>query len=281
MKMSQIAKKVEARATLDRLVVTERQLQQLQQIADMATHRRKPSSRRKQTALRGGITALFSGASGTGKTSIINLILRFYDPNEGCIRIDGHDLRTVTQTSLRSQIAVVLQDSFLFNGSILENIRYACPDAGMERVQRAATAAHAAEFIDEFADGYDTEIGERGVKLSGGQKQRLAIARAILADRRILILDEATSMVDSQGEYLIKKALDELMRDRTTFVIAHRLSTVKHADKILVLTDGRIVESGTHDELMARDSVYADMYGAQFRLDRELLPDDIEETAAP
>ena len=170
---------------------------------------------------------------------------------------------------MRRQIAVVLQDPFLFSGSILDNIRYACPEAGEAQVVAAAEAANAHDFILELPKGYDTEIGERGVKLSGGQKQRIAIARALLADRRILILDEATSMIDSQAEYLIQKALEELMKNRTTFVIAHRLSTVKHADHILVLRDGRVVEAGDHDALIKRGEVYAEMYRAQFRLDRE------------
>ena len=209
------------------------------------------------------------GPSGTGKTSIVNLIPRFYDPVQGRILIDGHDLRDVTQSSLRRQIAVILQDPFLFNGTVLDNIRYACPGTDQEHVTRAAEAANAHEFIQDLPKGYETEIGERGVKLSGGQKQRIAIARALLADRRILIMDEATSMIDSHAEYLIQEALQKLMKNRTTFVIAHRLSTVKHADKILVLQEGRIVEAGDHDSLISRDEVYAEMYRAQFRLDRE------------
>ena len=217
----------------------------------------------------GEIIALV-GPSGTGKTSIVNMIPRFYDPVTGRILIDGHDLRDVTQASLRSQIAVVLQDPFLFNGTILDNIRYACPGADEAQVVKAAEAANAHEFILELSKGYETEIGERGVKLSGGQKQRVAIARALLADRRILILDEATSMIDSHAEYLIQKALAKLMKNRTTFVIAHRLSTVKHADKILVIKEGRIVEAGDHDALISRDDVYAEMYRAQFRLDQEV-----------
>ncbi len=216
----------------------------------------------------GDIIALV-GPSGTGKTSLINLIPRFYDPVQGRITIDGHDLRDVTQASLRQQIAVVLQDAFLFNGTVIENIRYACPSASDEQVRVAAEAANADEYILELPKGYDSLIGERGVKLSGGQKQRLAIARALLADRRILILDEATSMIDSRAEYLIQKALLRLMKGRTTFVIAHRLSTIKHATKILVIVDGRIVEQGTHQDLIDKKGHYTRMYQDQFRLDRE------------
>ena len=219
-------------------------------------------------AFPGEIIALV-GPSGTGKTSIINLLLRFYDPTEGAIMLDGHDIKKVTQASLRSQIAVVLQDPFLFNGTILDNIRYACPNANLEQVVDAAKAANAAEFIDDLECGYETQIGERGVKLSGGQKQRLAIARALLTERKILILDEATSMIDSHSEYLIKNALDRLMQNRTTFIIAHRLSTIKHADNILVLNHHSIVESGTHNELMALEGKYTEMVQDQFRLDRE------------
>jgi ATP-binding cassette, subfamily B, bacterial MsbA len=209
------------------------------------------------------------GRSGAGKTSFVNLIPRFYDPTSGAVHIDGHDLRTVTQTSLRAQIGVVLQDPFLFNGTVSENIRYAQPDATPEQIRTAAEAANAHEFIAELPDTYDTQIGERGVKLSGGQKQRISIARAVLADRRILILDEATSMIDSHSEILIQNALEHLMRDRTTFVIAHRLSTVRRADLILVLEQGQVCERGTHDELMAKAGVYAEMYHAQFPVEEE------------
>ncbi|MBT7302593.1 MAG: ABC transporter ATP-binding protein, partial [Victivallales bacterium] len=209
------------------------------------------------------------GRSGAGKTSFVNLIPRFYDPTSGSVHIDGYDLRTVTQTSLRAQIGVVLQDPFLFNGTVSENIRYARPDATAEQIQAAAEAANAHEFVAELPEGYDTQIGERGIKLSGGQKQRISIARAVLADRRILILDEATSMIDSHSEILIQNALEHLMRDRTTFVIAHRLSTVRRADLILVLEQGQICERGSHDELMAKAGVYAEMYRAQFPVEEE------------
>ncbi|HUS81025.1 MAG TPA: ATP-binding cassette domain-containing protein, partial [Armatimonadota bacterium] len=213
----------------------------------------------------GQVVALL-GATGSGKSSVINLIPRFYDPLEGRVLIDGVDIHDVTLRSLRSQVAIVLQETFLFNASVTENIRYGRLDATDEEIQQAAIAAYAAEFIDPLPEGYDTIIGERGVKLSGGQRQRIAIARALLADPRILILDEATSLVDTEAEQLIQKALDALRRDRTTFVIAHRLSTIRDADKIVVLDDGRIVEEDRHDRLMAADGLYAEMYNRQFRL---------------
>lgn len=217
----------------------------------------------------GQIVALV-GKSGAGKTSIVNLIPRFYDPIEGSILVDGIDVRTVKQQSLRSQIGIVLQDTFLFNGTIRDNILYGRLAATEDEMIEAAKAAHAHDFIMDMSDGYDTEIGERGVKLSGGQKQQMAIARAILADPRILILDEATSAVDSESEYLIHRAMDRMMQGRTTFVIAHRLSTIKHADIIITLEDGRIVEVGNHKTLIEKEGAYSQMYAAQYRLDAEL-----------
>jgi subfamily B ATP-binding cassette protein MsbA len=217
----------------------------------------------------GQIVALV-GRSGAGKTSIVNLISRFYDPIEGRVLVDGIDVRTVTQQSLRSQIGIVLQDTFLFNGTIRENLLYGRLDATESEMIEAAEAAHAHEFIAEMPNGYDTEVGERGIKLSGGQKQRMAIARAILANPRILILDEATSSVDSESEYYIHRAMDRLMEGRTTFVIAHRLSTVKHADVIVTLEGGRIIEVGDHQSLIEREGAYSQMYAAQYRLDSEL-----------
>jgi len=217
----------------------------------------------------GQIVALV-GRSGAGKTSIVNLIPRFYDPSAGRILIDGFDVKYVTQESLRRQVAMVLQDTFLFNGTVRENIRYGRLDATDEEIIEAANAANAAEFIDEMPAGYETEIGERGIKLSGGQKQRLAIARAILADPRILILDEATSSVDSESEYLIHRAMDTLMEGRTTFVIAHRLSTVKHANQIITLEKGCVAEIGDHKTLVDNEGVYSQMYAMQFRLDEEI-----------
>jgi ABC-type multidrug transport system fused ATPase/permease subunit len=206
------------------------------------------------------------GPSGAGKTSIANLICRFYDPNKGRITIDGHDLRRVKLSALRQQVAVVLQDSFLFNNNVAENLLYGKPDATREELTQAAKAANAHEFIMQLPQGYDTEIGERGVKLSGGQKQRLALARAILADPRILILDEATSSVDAEAEFLIQQALERVLEGRTSLVIAHRLSTVRNADKIIVLDQGRIVETGRHDELMQHGGLYSQLYRRQMAI---------------
>jgi ABC-type multidrug transport system fused ATPase/permease subunit len=204
------------------------------------------------------------GRSGAGKTTIINLIPRFYDPTRGQILIDGMDIREVQQESLREQIAMVLQDTFLFNGTIRENILYGRPDATDEEMIAAAKMANAHEFITSFPGGYEQEVGERGIKLSGGQKQRISIARAILADPRILILDEATSSVDTESEILIQEAMERLMRSRTTFVIAHRLSTVKNADKIVALDHGRVAEIGNHEALLDHGGIYAEMYELQF-----------------
>jgi len=216
------------------------------------------------------------GRSGAGKTSIINLIPRFYDPDEGRVVVDGRDVRGVTQASLRQQTGMVLQDTFLFNDTVAGNIRYGRLDASDDEVITAARAANAHEFITEdLSEGYQTQIGERGVKLSGGQKQRLAIARALLADPRILILDEATSSVDTEAEREIQAALEGLMRNRTTFVIAHRLSTVRNADQIVVLENGAIVERGRHEELMALNGLYREMY------DRQFLFDEPEATPPP
>jgi ABC-type multidrug transport system fused ATPase/permease subunit len=206
------------------------------------------------------------GPSGAGKTSIANLICRFYDPNQGQITIDGNDLRRIKLSSLRQQVAVVLQDSFLFNNSVVENLLYGKPDADREEIIEAAQAANAHEFIMQLPEGYDTEIGERGVKLSGGQKQRLALARAILADPSILILDEATSSVDAEAEFLIQQALERVLKDRTSLVIAHRLSTVRNADKIIVLDQGRIVETGKHEELLQREGLYGQLYRRQMTI---------------
>ncbi|HRK89850.1 MAG TPA: ABC transporter ATP-binding protein [Anaerolineales bacterium] len=203
------------------------------------------------------------GPTGSGKTSLINLIPRFYDVTDGAVLIDGHDVRDVELTSLRRQIGIVLQTSLLFSDTIKANIAYGRPDATDEEVFAAAKAAQAHEFIESFTKGYETIVGERGVTLSGGQRQRVAIARALLMDPRILILDDSLSSVDTQTEKLIQSALDVLMEGRTTFVIAHRLSTVRRADVILVMDKGRIVEQGTHDELLARGGLYKEIHDLQ------------------
>jgi ATP-binding cassette subfamily B protein len=214
-----------------------------------------------------GQTVALLGATGSGKTSIINLLPRFYDPTEGRITIDGFDLREVTLDSLRSQIGNVLQETTLFSGTLRENIAYGRPDAPEEEIIEAARAAAAHEFITSFPQGYDTPVGERGVTLSGGQKQRIAIARALLVDPRILILDDSTSSVDLSTEWKIQAALARLLKGRTSFVIAQRVSTVMNADQILVLDKGEIVARGTHEELIEDSPIYAEIYSSQLMAD--------------
>jgi ATP-binding cassette subfamily B protein/subfamily B ATP-binding cassette protein MsbA len=219
------------------------------------------------------------GATGAGKTTLIGLVQRFYDPLQGAIFVDGHDMRSLDLHSLRRNIAAVHQDIFLFHGTVRQNILFGRPDAGEAEMVAAARAANADEFIDHMPDGYDTLIGERGARLSGGQKQRLSIARALLKDAPVLLLDEATSSVDGETEWLIQQALSRLTVHRTTLVIAHRLSTIAHADRIIVLDGGRIVETGAHAELLARNSHYARMVQMQDLArqwqfgDRELQPE--------
>jgi ATP-binding cassette subfamily B multidrug efflux pump len=207
-----------------------------------------------------GETIALVGPTGAGKSTLVSLLLRLYDVESGRILVDGYDIRQMTQHSLRSQMGVVTQDPFLFSGTVMENIRYGRLDAGDEAVYAAARAANAHDFIERLPGGYQTQVGERGGMLSQGQRQLITIARALLADPRILILDEATASVDTRTEALIQRALERLLEGRTSFVIAHRLSTVKHADQVLVLDGGRIVQRGTHEELLSSGGLYADLY---------------------
>jgi len=216
-----------------------------------------------------GETVAFVGPSGAGKSTLMSLLPRFYAPQSGRVLVDGHDLSTVTRRSLRKQIASVSQEVQLFNTTIADNIRYGRLDASDEAVREAARAANAHGFIEDLPDGYAATVGERGVKLSGGQRQRVAIARALLRDARLLLLDEATSSLDSESEALVQEALDRLMEGRTTFIIAHRLSTVETADRLFVLDDGRIVQRGTHAELMQEEGLYRRLASYQFREPRD------------
>jgi len=230
----------------------------------------------------GTVTALV-GPSGSGKSTIISLVAAFHEPTEGAIRVDGTDLATVRLDAFRTQLGVVLQDTFLFDGTIRENVAFARPDASQEQILAACRIARVDEFAEKFEKKYETIVGERGVKLSGGQRQRVSIARAILANPRILILDEATSSLDSESEAAIQEGLAYLMKGRTTFVIAHRLSTIRRADQILVVEDGRIVERGTHDSLYAQQGRYWDLYTRQHGLDANLFlaPGEGEESSEP
>jgi len=212
----------------------------------------------------GQVVALV-GPSGAGKSTVASLLPRFYEVTDGKIVVDGYDIREVTMESLREQVGIVPQETMLFNGTVYDNILYGRLDATKEEIEAAAKAANAHHFIMELPNGYDTQLGDRGVNMSGGQRQRIAIARAILKDPQILILDEATSALDTQSERVVQEALDRLMVGRTSFVIAHRLSTIKNADKILVMEKGKIVEEGSHEELMARNGLYAHLYQIQYR----------------
>ena len=215
--------------------------------------------------LKAGQTIAFVGPSGAGKTTICSLIPRFYDVDAGTITIDGYDIRDVTQKSLREQIGIVQQDVFLFTGTIRENIEYGRLGASFEDIQAAAEKAHLKQFIEDLPDGYETQIGERGLKLSGGQKQRLAIARMFLKNPPILILDEATSALDTETEMIIQQSLTELAKNRTTLVIAHRLATIRNADRVIVVTPNGIEEDGTYEELVTANGVFANLHNIQFR----------------
>ena len=211
-----------------------------------------------------GQTVALVGATGSGKTTMVNLIARFYDPTSGQILVDGTDLRDLRMESLRSRLAYVPQETFLFSGTIAENIRYGDPAAGDSQVAAAAALARADDFIGELDDGYETVVGDGGLRLSRGQQQRVALARAILADPAVLVLDEATSDIDTESEYEIQQALVQVMRNRTSFVIAHRLSTIRNADLIVVLDEGRIVQRGSHADLITQPGPYRDLHAAQF-----------------
>jgi subfamily B ATP-binding cassette protein MsbA len=229
---------------------------------------------------RAGATTALVGPSGSGKSTLIGLIMVFHRPVEGRILIDGRDLHSIPLGEYRRHLGVVLQDNFLFDGTVAENIRYSRPDAPLGDVLAAARIAHCDEFVEQFTDRYDTVVGERGVRLSGGQRQRVAIARAILANPRILILDEATSSLDSESEALIQDGLRKLREGRTTFVIAHRLSTIRSADQILVLDGGAIVERGTHGVLLAAEGRYRQLHDKQYGWERERFVNPGEEWEA-
>jgi subfamily B ATP-binding cassette protein MsbA len=218
-----------------------------------------------------GATTALVGSSGSGKSTILSLVLNFIQPTSGAIKIDGKDLQSVRLRDYRKHLGVVLQDNFLFDGTILDNIRFSNPEANLAEIRSVCKIANADEFIEKFPEGYETVVGERGVKLSGGQRQRIAIARALLANPRILILDEATSSLDSESEALIQEGLNRLRQGRTTFVIAHRLSTIRSADQILVVEAGEVLERGTHEQLIALGGRYKQLYDKQYRFEQNLF----------
>ncbi len=226
-----------------------------------------------------GRVAALVGPTGAGKTSVVSLIARFYEPDEGVIKIDGTDIRRFKQKSLRHQISFVLQDTVLFHAPLWQNIAYGKPEATRDEIIRAAELANAMEFIEKLPQGLDTMVGERGVTLSGGQRQRIAIARAVIRNTPILVLDEPTSGLDAASEKLVFDALDRLMKDRTTIVIAHRLSTVRSADVIFVVKDGTIAETGNHEQLMAQGGIYAELHNLQFNAEEENSDSPIRLTA--
>ena len=225
-----------------------------------------------------GETVALVGSTGAGKSTLLKLLLRLYDVTDGTVRVDGHDVREVTVRSLRESVGYVSQETYLSDGTVAENIRYGRFDAEDAAVREAAKSAEAHQFIENLPKGYDTRIGKRGVKLSGGQRQRLSIPRVVLQDPDVLVLDEATSAVDTETELLIQRSLDRLAEDRTTFVIAHRLSAVKGADEVLVLEDGAVVERGGHGDLLSRDGLYAKLWGVQAG-EIESLPEEFVERA--
>jgi subfamily B ATP-binding cassette protein MsbA len=222
--------------------------------------------------VRKGEVVAIVGPSGAGKSTLFNLLPRFYDPDAGSIRIDGADIKEYTLSSVRRLMGIVTQETYLFNDTIRHNIAYGLSNVSDETVVQAARMANAHRFIAEFDNGYETMVGNRGVRLSGGQRQRLAIARALLKNPDVLIFDEATSALDTESEMLVQEAIDRLMANRTTLVIAHRLSTIKHADRIVVMDKGQIVQQGTHEELVEHDGLYRKLYTMQFR-DREYEPE--------
>jgi len=232
-------------------------------------------------AVEPGETVALVGPTGAGKSTVAKLLLRLYDVDSGAVRVDGHDVRDVSVSDLREAIGYVSQDTFLFDGTVAENIRYGRFDTSMETIREAARAARAHAFVSELPEGYETRVGERGVKLSGGQRQRIALARLILQDPDVVVLDEATASVDTETEYLIQRSLETVTADRTTIAIAHRLSTIKDADTILVLADGRVVECGTHEELLAAEGHYATLWGVQTGDVSDLRDADVLATIGP